>query len=271
MELSTQRRKETGAFYTPKMWADLAIAYMREYLPLPLEYYTFYDPAGGEGALLEALPQNCKKYATTLEAKDVEIMRNKGFKAWQFDFLNDDTEELPAVIHNAARCKRLIILMNPPYVKLPASPKTYAGEIYGSNDSVELFYYRTAFELHPLFICSFNKLDILQAGKMARFRENFTTGRPLIKMFVSPSDSWGLKGKFPIGFIIWSCKMSQEQYQEEMQQKAQRWQSLYTMQPDRYMNPAEYQPPKGITQTMPTSDEVLLKEAPPIEPITVEL
>lgn len=271
MKLTKQRQKDTGAFYTPKQWADLAVAYMREYLPLPLEYYTFYDPAGGEGALMEALPQNCIKYATTLEKEDVEIMRSKGIKAWQFDFLNDDTEELPHALYNASRCNRLVIFMNPPYVKLPAEPKTYAGEIYGTNDSVELFYYRAVFDLDPVFICSFNKMDILQAVKMQGFRQIFTTGRPLLKLFISKSSSWGLKGKFPIGFMMWSCKMSEEQYTEEMEQKMERWQGLYAMNSNRYLNPAEYKPPKGITEKIPTSDDIAMGKAKPQELVNVKL
>lgn len=219
MELTTQRRKETGAFYTPKVWADLAVEYMRQYLPLPLEEYFFYDPAAGEGALLEALPKDCQKLGTTLEREDVFILREKGFDAYRFDFLNDEIWKVRDRLQPYIDSKRLIIFMNPPYVKLPAEPKTWAGAYYGSNDTVELFYYRCGFEINPAFICSFNKLDMLQAVNMINFRKLFTTGRPLIKMFTSPSGSWGLKGKFPIGFMMWSCQMDREQYAHAMSQK----------------------------------------------------
>lgn len=219
MKLSTQRKKQTGAFYTPKIWADLAVEYMQHFLPLPLEEYFFYDPAGGEGALLEALPENCQKLATTLEREDVFILRNKNICAYRFDFLNDEIWAVKERLQPYIDSKRLVIFMNPPYVKLPAEPKTYAGKIYGTNDSVALFYYRCAFELSPAFICSFNKLDLLQAPKMADFRHFFVTGRPLLKFFITDSKSWGLKGGFPIGFMMWSCQMDRRQYAEAMSQK----------------------------------------------------
>ncbi len=56
MELSVKKRKETGAFYTPKKWADLAVKKIQEIIP-NLEDFVFYDPCCGEGALLEALPK----------------------------------------------------------------------------------------------------------------------------------------------------------------------------------------------------------------------
>lgn len=91
MQLTAERRAATGAFYTPELWARRAVEYLEQTLPEPLERFAFYDPAGGEGALLEALPEGCARYATSLEQEDVDIMRAKGIKAWQFDFLNNHT------------------------------------------------------------------------------------------------------------------------------------------------------------------------------------
>ena len=47
MELSAKRRAETGAFYTPKIRADLAVKTMQEKIG-NLTDYIFYDPACGE-------------------------------------------------------------------------------------------------------------------------------------------------------------------------------------------------------------------------------
>lgn len=33
MKLTKERQKETGAFYTPKIWADKAVEYMRKVVP----------------------------------------------------------------------------------------------------------------------------------------------------------------------------------------------------------------------------------------------
>ncbi|GIZ15284.1 hypothetical protein [Capnocytophaga catalasegens] len=260
MKLSKERQKQTGAFYTPKIWADLAVEYMRAYLPLPLEYYTFYDPTAGEGVLLEALPENCEKYASTLEEEDVKIMQNKGIKAWQFDFLNDDIFHLPHRIFQAQMSNKLVVFMNPPYVKLPAEPKSRTQDVYSTNDSVECFYYRVGFELSPVFLCSFNKLDILQSPKMANFRWFFTNGRPLIKNFISNSKTWGLSGEFPIGFMMWNMKMTNEEYEQEMNQKMERWAMLHQSMPSKYTDPKDYKTPEMITKQMPTSDDIILKK-----------
>ena len=82
MKLCNERKKKTGAFYTPKRFADLAWEKIREILVYP-EDYIFYDPACGEGALLEALPDWVEKYGSTLESEDVRICREKGLKVFQ--------------------------------------------------------------------------------------------------------------------------------------------------------------------------------------------
>ena len=51
MNLTKQRQKDTGAFYTPKMWADLAVKYIIEVVP-NIEEFVFLDVCCGEGALL---------------------------------------------------------------------------------------------------------------------------------------------------------------------------------------------------------------------------
>lgn len=84
--MTDRHRVETGAFYTPKVWADFCVARLHEVLPT-FDGFTFYDPAAGEGALLDALPDGTDCYASTLESGDVEILKRKGYEAEQFDFL----------------------------------------------------------------------------------------------------------------------------------------------------------------------------------------
>lgn len=201
MELCVQRRKDTGAFYTPKAWADKAVQYLARTLPEPLHYYVWYDPAGGEGALLEALPPECVRFGSTLEAEDVEIMRNKGIDAMQFDFLDGDLSQLPKMLHYAANMGRLIVFTNPPYFKLKASHLCFAKTEYGSNDSVLLFFYRIYRELMPQYLASFNKLDILMpGGKMIEAVNEIVTSSRCLGGFTSPSKTWGLSGEFSIAF-----------------------------------------------------------------------
>lgn len=64
---------------------------MRKALPLcRWRNICFMTQQGAKRALLESLPKDCKKLATTLEYQDVYIMRNKGIDAYRFDFLNDE-------------------------------------------------------------------------------------------------------------------------------------------------------------------------------------
>jgi hypothetical protein len=189
MKLTRERQEQTGAFYTPKVWADLAVKYILAVIPNP-EDYIFYDPAAGEGALLDALPANCKKVATTLEAGDVEILKAKGYKnAFQFDFLNDsleydylasDIKFLP-LLRVLMLNHKVIILTNPPYNHLPASDTSFAKLKYKENKAVNLFFYRIIYELKPMMLCSFNKMDIWQAAQCGTFRKNFNPYVYLVK------------------------------------------------------------------------------------------
>ena len=147
MKLTKERQKETGAFYTPKIWADLAVTRMREAIQnlfgkyWDLQDFAFWDMACGEGALLDALPKDVVKYGTTLEWDDVEICRDKGYHAFELDFL----AEKPATLKDFIRedhLERLIVFCNPPYFTLPASNNSYAKKRYKSNSAEQLFLYR---------------------------------------------------------------------------------------------------------------------------------
>ena len=196
-ELTKERQIETGAFYTPKVWADLAVKYIQEVVP-NIEDFVFYDPACGEGALLEALPKGVEKYGTTLEWEDVEICRDKGFQVWQLDFLKDDISE----ILPASKMERLIVFANPPFVKYAAN-SIYRGaiDLYKTNDATALFFHKIA-TLKPILLCSFNKLDLYQSPIHSRFRQKFNLQNNTIKQFLTDSKTWGLKGDFPISFNI---------------------------------------------------------------------
>jgi len=196
MNLTKQRKKDTGAFYTPKIWADLALKYILEVVK-DIEYFVFLDVCCGEGALLEALPKGVEKYGTTLEWEDVEICRGKGLQVWKLDFLKEDISE----ILPPSKMERLIIFTNPPYVKLSAN-KYPLQQKYKTNDATALFYYRILKELNPLFLCSFNKLDLYQGQIHERFRNKTNLTERTIKQFLTHSKSWNLKGDFPISFNI---------------------------------------------------------------------
>lgn len=198
MQLTKKQRQETGAFYTPVIWANKAVEYIQEFIP-NLDDFIFYDPAAGEGALLEVLPNSVEKYATTIENEDVDILRGKGITANQFDFLNGDITKLPIFGK-----ENLIVFTNPPFVKLPANNNCLAKIQYKTNDATALFFYRILLELRPFLLCSFSKTDILQGSNSIKIRQDLQIYERCQSGFLSPSKSWNLKGDFPILFAIYA-------------------------------------------------------------------
>lgn len=203
MELSDKRRAETGAFYAPKMWADFCVERLHRVLPT-FDGFTFYDPAAGEGALLDALPENTDCYASTIEREDVEILRRKGYEAEQFDFLTMNINFLHPNILAARDNGTLVVLTNPPFFSLPADRYMLMKRHYPScRDSVCLFLMRILKELRPVIIATWSKMDIYQGVMLKQFREAFDPyGRLLDEPIITPSQSWGLKGSFPVAFSI---------------------------------------------------------------------
>lgn len=207
MQLTAERQSATGAFYTPRVWADKAVESLTGVLG-DLAQYTFYDPCAGEGALLDALPKNVLKVATTLEWQDVEILRGKGYLAAQYDMLREAwADMLPTLVRYPL--KKLVILTNPPFVSLPASTKGwYAAGKYGAwagNNAVALILLRLAYEVPYSYLATFSKADLFQGSNMARFRKQWSwIGGTSLGGFISPSMSWpGLKGQWPLLFTMW--------------------------------------------------------------------
>ena len=200
MEMTTAHRRKTGAYYTPRPWALLAVEYLRGVLP-EFDQCIFYDPAAGEGALLEALPPHVEKYATTLEPADVDILRAKGFTAWPFDFLQGEADHLPRVLFDAARLRRLVILTNPPFVHVPSGQLR---EAHATGNAAALFIYRAFEELGAQVYAGFNKADLWQASMLVRFRGDMSElGIEIPAAFATPSYTWpGLKGQWPILFNV---------------------------------------------------------------------
>ncbi len=205
MELSKDRQKETGAFYTPKEWAELAVKYISLEVG-NLNNFVFYDPACGEGDLLEALPKEVRKFGTTLESEDVRICREKGLTVFQYDFLQEDKENecfpLECYLEGIKRPYELIVFTNPPYFKLKKDQYPTIKKRFGTNDSVALFYYRIFEDVNPLYLCGFNKIDLYQSQKMKNFRDETDFACRMVSGFMTHSKTWNLKGRFPIVFNI---------------------------------------------------------------------
>jgi hypothetical protein len=120
--IDDDRRRRSGAFFTPMEWADEAHALIRA--QLGDDCYSdaiWWDPCCGVGNLTR--DHNISNLIlSTLEPADIEAIKRENYNEnailEQLDFLN--FEKLPDSIDSALRAaaqagKRLIFLMNPPY------------------------------------------------------------------------------------------------------------------------------------------------------------
>ena len=234
-------RERKGAYFTPRIWVKKA----QEYLALALgedyqdEYY-FWDCAAGSGNLLVGLNYKYKIFASTLDKSDVDgtidriregkcdLLENNVF---QFDFLNDDFSKLPKELQDIIKNEpqKLIIFINPPYAEAGSSTqiagtgqnkdgvalgnKTYEKykEILGkaSNEIFAQFFIRIYKEIPNCILSSFSKLKYLNASNFIVFRETFKV--KFLKGFICPAYTFdNVKGKFPIGFLIWDTKIKEK-------------------------------------------------------------
>lgn len=159
---------------------------------------------------------------------------------FQYDYLNDDitndgkidytlTNKIPQNLRNVIRDvnegkKKLLVLINPPYAEATSSDnatkgvgtdasktgvaKTKFAEIgmteFGkaSNELFTQFVARIAKEIPNATLAMFSKLKYVNAQTMEMFREKWKA--QYLDGFVVHSKSFdGLKGDFPIGFLIW--------------------------------------------------------------------
>lgn len=111
MKMDESHRAETGAFYTPKPWADKAVECLLRHVPC-LDGFTVYDPAAGEGSLLDALPEGTDCFGSTLESEDCGIMLRKGHACQQFDFLHNNFRFLDDTVLSASENGSLIVPMS---------------------------------------------------------------------------------------------------------------------------------------------------------------
>ena len=117
----TIRRKQ-GEFFTPAIWVDKAHEYIASvYGEKWKEEYVVWDPAWGTGNLTRDYKFK-ELYVSTLNQSDIDTANQMGYNPeavkFQYDFLNDDYDQLPEGLRKAIEDGRqIIVLMNPPYGK----------------------------------------------------------------------------------------------------------------------------------------------------------
>jgi hypothetical protein len=230
-------RSFKGAYYTPLNVVDKAYDKLAETLGDNWQKnYIVWDMCCGVGNLevKHSNPRNI--YMSTLDSADVDVMRATktcvAAQRFQYDYLNDDiddfgnidyslTNKIPQGLRDAiAEGKKILVLINPPYGEAGNTDTITSGgkhkaDIgttkiarhmdeygYASRELFVQFLVRIANEIPTATIAIFSKLKYVNAPNFEKFRENWNA--KYLGGFVVHSKSFeGLKGNFPIGFLVW--------------------------------------------------------------------
>jgi hypothetical protein len=227
-------RSFKGAYYTPLHVVDKAYDKLAETLGANWQKdYIVWDMCCGVGNLevKHSNPRNI--YMSTLDQADIDVMKATktcvSAQRFQYDYLNDDITEdgeidyalsnkVPAGLRKAiAEGKKILVLINPPYAEVGtgadignkagvASTKFAAAAMgqYGkaSNELFTQFVARVAQEIPSATLAMFSKMKYINAPNFEKFRAVWRA--KYLGGFIVHSKSFdGLKGNFPIGFLIW--------------------------------------------------------------------
>jgi hypothetical protein len=230
-------RSFKGAYYTPLAVVDKAYDKLSETLGKNWQKkYIVWDMCCGVGNLevKHSNPRNI--YMSTLDSEDINVMKATktcvAAERFQYDYLNDDitddgkinyslTNKVPVGLRKAiTEGKKILILINPPYgetgsgigkgdknkkkveqTKINALMKNQEMG-YSSKELFVQFLVRIAEEIPTATIGIFSKLKYVNAPNFAKFRNVWNAN--YLGGFVVHSKSFdGLKGDFPIGFLLW--------------------------------------------------------------------
>lgn len=241
-------RERKGAFFTPRIWVELSQKYLTDYLGENWqEDYFIWDCAAGTGNLLAGLTNKYNIYASTLDQADVNVIHERidhganllKANVFQFDFLNDEfipiskggkmPDSLFEIINNEEKRKKLVVYINPPYAE-HGNRTTFAGngdhkssvantsKIYHNYNKIvgtatrELFaqfFLRIHEDIPNSVLASFSTLKYINSQNFLKFRQ-FFKGK-FEKGFICEANTFdNVKGKFPIGFLIWNLSQKTE-------------------------------------------------------------
>ena len=231
-------RSFKGAYYTPLAVVDKAYDKLTETLGNNWQKeYIVWDMCCGVGNLevKHSNPRNI--FMSTLDIADVNVMKATktcvAATRFQYDYLNDDitddgkidytlTNKIPLALQKAiADGKKILVLINPPYAEaantLGSDGKTNVArnsvsatmmDRYGSatRELFTQFIARAAQEIPSATVAIFSKLKYINAPFFEKFRQVWLA--KYVGGFVIHSKSFdGLKGDFPIGFLIWNTEI----------------------------------------------------------------
>ena len=232
-------RSFKGAYYTPLAVVDKAYDKLSETLGNNWQKdYIVWDMCCGVGNLevKHSNPRNI--YMSTLDNADVDVMKATktcvAATRFQYDYLNDDindegtidyslTNKLPEGLRKAlADGKKILVLINPPYAesgegigggnkegvaKTKFAKNGMAKYGKASNELYAQFIARIAEEIPTATLAIFSTLKYINAPTLQKFRDVWNA--EFIGGYVVHSKSFdGLKGNFPISFLIWKTNQN---------------------------------------------------------------
>src|SRR5574344_673450 len=234
--LEDEVKKYIGAFYTPLRLAKKSIEYLQKHYNL--DDYVIWDMCAGTGNLEMQLSNKANVYLSTLNGSDVDTMKRSGYfvkdNVFQYDYLNDDIDafgnidytisnKVPQPLREAIKNKKLLVYINPPYAENGESAaninkkgktnvantvfSSYIKE-YGkaSNELFAQFMIRIEKEMPTAVLGMYSTLKYVNAPNFVDFRTYYRAS--YVDGFVFQANEYfdGVKGSFPIGFLILDLK-----------------------------------------------------------------
>lgn len=209
------------------------------------EKYIVWDMCCGVGNLEVKHSNHRNIFMSTLDKADIDVMTASrtcvAATKFQYDYLNDDiadtgeidyslTNKMPLELRQAIAdaktgkkgAKKILVLINPPYGEAGSSDtisgtgqhktdvattkiaEAMDGLGYAARELFVQFLVRIQREIPHATIAMFSKLKYVNAPNFAEFREQWSA--KYLGGFVVHSQAFeGLKGKFPIGFLVWDA------------------------------------------------------------------
>lgn len=205
--------------------------------------YIVWDMCAGVGNLEAKHNRLRNVFMSTLDQEDVTIMRSNpafaGAEIFQYDYLNDDvtdfgeidyslSDKVPQALRQAISdayegkkgAKPILVLINPPYAesgsgigrgdenKIGVEKTRINGWMremnlgYASKELFTQFLVRIRHELPNASLAMFSTLKYVNAPNFEPFR-NLWKAKYLDGFVVHNKAFDGLKGNFPIGFLVW--------------------------------------------------------------------
>jgi len=296
-------RSFKGAYYTPLHVVDKAYDKLAETLGKNWQReYVVWDMCCGVGNLevKHSNPRNI--FMSTLDQADVDVMKATktcvAATRFQYDYLNDDitedgkidyslTNKVPLELRNAiAAGRKILVLINPPYGETGAGigkgnqnkksveqtrvNTCMANMGYASKELFVQFLARISTELPTATLAMFSKLKYVNAPNFAKFRTDWHAA--YLGGFIVHSKAFdGLKGDFPIGFLIWKTNQGSERKipiteiaVEVLDKKAQQIgaKRFYNLPTSTYLNVWMEKPEPNMELALPLANAVKVSGNP---------